>query len=223
MQRSRELEHMGVDELTPAQDGGSIPERINFFFSILGRADVDLFASEENAHCLLHFSRQNNALTQSWSSCHLYAFPPIALLPQVIRRIEKDNCTVMLVTPRWPNQPWFPELIRMLSTALCRIPLKKTLGSPPRAVKPTCMAPRRESLPILRGVLTTITEARAPFTRRLYSQKWAIFTGLCKTRCIDQLTCEIVHILSFLQQLSNSSYLHEFYVKEHIYQHFMHN
>lgn len=33
MQRSRELEHMGVDELTPAQDGGSIPERIEFFLA----------------------------------------------------------------------------------------------------------------------------------------------------------------------------------------------
>lgn len=60
--------------------------------------DFDLFSSEENSHCTIFFSRKKDVLPHKLSSSHLYAFPLEALLPQVIRQIKQDRCSVLLVT-----------------------------------------------------------------------------------------------------------------------------
>lgn len=52
---------------------------------------VDLFATENNYHCPIYFSKDKDALAHEWPSHPLYDFPPIALLPQVIRRIREDR------------------------------------------------------------------------------------------------------------------------------------
>ncbi|XP_051945362.1 uncharacterized protein LOC127617436 [Xyrauchen texanus] len=74
-------------------------------------------------------------------------------------------------------------------------------SSPPRSVGPSCMASQRvpENLPS--GVLRTITEARAPSTRRLYAQKWKVFSDWCDTKSLNPKSCEIPSVLAFLQEL----------------------
>ncbi len=49
------------------------------------------------------------------------AFLPIALLPQVIKRVREMKCSVLLVAPLWRNQAWFPELVQLSVTAPCMI------------------------------------------------------------------------------------------------------
>ncbi len=56
-------------------------------WGIFGRPEVDLFASEYKTHCQTYFSKDRNTLAHDWPNLLLYAFPPIALIPQVIRRI----------------------------------------------------------------------------------------------------------------------------------------
>lgn len=46
----------------------------------------------------------------------------------------------------------------------------------------------------------TITEARAPLTRRLYTVKWKVFVGWCACVYENPLSCEIPAILTFLQE-----------------------
>lgn len=53
-------------------------------------------------------------------------------------------------------------------------------------------------------MLNTLTEARAPSTRRLYAQKWSIFSDWCTTKDLNPNTCEVEHILSFLQEMLDS-------------------
>ncbi len=77
----------------------------------------------------LIFSKQWDALTHDWPNTRLYAFPPIALLPQVIRRIRETKCSLLIVTPLWRTQVWFPEMIQLLSTAPWSIPLRRDLLS----------------------------------------------------------------------------------------------
>ncbi len=50
-------------------------------WEVFGRARIDLFASEDNSHCPIYFTRSTDALAHEWPSLPLYAFPPIALLP----------------------------------------------------------------------------------------------------------------------------------------------
>ncbi len=49
-------------------------------------------------------------------------------------------------------------------------------------------------------VVDTITEVRAPSTRRLYACKWAVFERWCESNGRDPENCPVSDILDFLQQ-----------------------
>ncbi len=76
------------------------------------------------------------------------------------------------------------------------------LASPTRTMGSTCLAAQRSS-PIVtlpQRMLDTITEARAPSTRRLYAHKWRIFETWCSSRMENPVSCPTAVILSFLQE-----------------------
>ncbi len=63
----------------------------------LGRVWVDLFTSEDNFHCPVFLAKSTDALAHKWPSLPLYAFPPVALLPQVLFSTPWTNgCAVSL-------------------------------------------------------------------------------------------------------------------------------
>ncbi len=49
-------------------------------------------------------------------------------------------------------------------------------------------------------VQETITSARAPATRMLYSSKWGVFESWCLARAIDSVNCPVGPVLEFLQE-----------------------
>ena len=63
------------------------------------------------------------------------------------------------------------------------------------------MGAQRVSVNLTEGVLNTITQARAPSTRRLYASKWSVFSSWCAARGLSPLDCEVTEVLSFLQEL----------------------
>ncbi len=68
-------------------------------------------------------------MPNDWSNLLLYAFPLIALIPQVIRRIREQKHRVLSVALLWRNQHWFAELPRLLTAAPWPIPLRRDLLS----------------------------------------------------------------------------------------------
>ncbi len=94
-----------------------------------GKAEVDLFASKDNSHCPTYYSKDRDALAHDWPNLLLYAFPPIALLPQVVRRVREQGHKVLLVAPLWRNQPWLSELTQLLTAAPWPVPLRRDLLS----------------------------------------------------------------------------------------------
>ncbi len=50
-------------------------------------------------------------------------------------------------------------------------------------------------------MLNTISQARAQSTRCLYALKWSVFSAWCTTHGTDPVVCDILLILSFLQEL----------------------
>ena len=73
------------------------------------RAQVDLFANRQNTCCPLWFSLGGDnpplgmdALSHQWPSLHLYAFPPVPLLQQVLCRIVDEGRELLLVAPTGP-------------------------------------------------------------------------------------------------------------------------
>ncbi|XP_073668191.1 uncharacterized protein [Paramisgurnus dabryanus] len=110
------------------------PLSIELIWSQFGKAEVDLFASEENTHCPLFFSLTSSplggeALSLPWPRASKYAFPPIKLLPSVLHKIREEKATVTLIAPYWPNQPWFPELLELSTAPPWPIPLRRDLLS----------------------------------------------------------------------------------------------
>ncbi len=51
------------------------------------------------------------------------------------------------------------------------------------------------------NLLNTISQAKAPSTRRLYALKWSVFSAWFTTHGADPKVCDISLILSFLQEL----------------------
>ncbi|KAL0153258.1 hypothetical protein M9458_051433, partial [Cirrhinus mrigala] len=84
---------------------------------VFGQAQVDFFATQENAECPLWFSLIHpaplglDAMVQMWPRLRLYAFPPIALLPGVLERVRREGVRLLLVAPYWPAQAWFSDLM----------------------------------------------------------------------------------------------------------------
>uniref|UniRef100_A0AAV2K2P3 ribonuclease H n=1 Tax=Knipowitschia caucasica TaxID=637954 RepID=A0AAV2K2P3_KNICA len=57
-----------------------------------------------------------------WPGGLLYAFPPVRLLPVLLRRIEQERRSVILVAPDNPHARWFPFLRGMASIQGARAP-----------------------------------------------------------------------------------------------------
>ena len=78
--------NLGADMLSrsnvPSDEWMLHPQTVLKIWEIFGKAEVDLFASENNSHCPTYFSKDTDALAHDWPSLLLYAFPPIALIPR---------------------------------------------------------------------------------------------------------------------------------------------
>ncbi len=78
---------------------------------------------------LLNFfiMKSTDALAIEWPSPPLYAFPPIALLPQVLRQVREQRHKLLLIDPLWRNQPWVSDLFQLLEAAPWPIALRRDL------------------------------------------------------------------------------------------------
>ncbi|KAJ1176911.1 hypothetical protein NDU88_002178 [Pleurodeles waltl] len=112
------------------------PDLVLHIFGMWGTPQVDLFATQENAHCPLFCSLQypllgalGDAFQMSWRGQLLYAFPPIPLIPRVLRKVRQDQAQVILVAPDWPRRVWYTDLLQLSQCPPLRLPLRADLLS----------------------------------------------------------------------------------------------
>jgi hypothetical protein len=80
---------------------------------ILGPHPIDLFANSQNTQCKKYRSwAYDNTFHHKWFNG--YAFPPIKLIPATIQKVWQDKASITIIIPYWPNQPWFPWIMRSL-------------------------------------------------------------------------------------------------------------
>ena len=110
------------------------PSLVQMLWSRFGRAEVDLFASREDAQCALWFSmsaRDNPPLGvdafshKPWPKALLYAFPPVPLIPRLLARIQEERLSVILVAPERTSASWFPTMIQLLCGKPWRLPWRR--------------------------------------------------------------------------------------------------
>ncbi|XP_038147769.1 uncharacterized protein LOC119787801 [Cyprinodon tularosa] len=99
-----------------------------------GHAEVDLFASEENAHCPRFFSLTGegaplglDALAHKWPQALLYAFPPLELITPTLARVRAGKHVLILIAPRWAGKHWLAEIFQSLYGEPWRLPLRRDL------------------------------------------------------------------------------------------------
>ncbi|KAL0181298.1 hypothetical protein M9458_023704, partial [Cirrhinus mrigala] len=72
------------------------PEVVKQIWKVFGPAQVDLFATRENAQ--FHPAPLGlDVMVQVWPRLRLYTFPPIALLLGVLERVRRDGVSVLMV------------------------------------------------------------------------------------------------------------------------------
>ena len=104
----------------------------NPYVSMKGFLTIDLFASKSNHQLPVYCSREQddrafacNALSIDWTGMAAYAYPPISLLPKVLLKIEREDCVVVLIAPRWPRQTWFHALLQLMVDVPLSLPEDK--------------------------------------------------------------------------------------------------
>ncbi len=173
------------------------PLAVQKIWEVCCRARVDFFSSKDNSHCPIFFTKSTDALAHELPSLPLYAFPPIALLPQVLRRVREQRHELSLIALFWRNQPWVSELFQLLEAAPWPIPLRRDILSQANVMIwhpwPELWAlhvwPLNGSLSGLpERVLNMMAEARAPSTWRLYALKLSVFSTWCQTTPMPRMT-----------------------------------
>ncbi len=110
-------------------------QTVSQIWDLFGKAEVDLFASQESSQCPLWFSLSFpttlgiDAFAHPWPNVSLYAFPPIKLIPAVLCRVKVSGARLLLIAPFWPSQTWFSELTPLLYRPPWEIPIRRNLLS----------------------------------------------------------------------------------------------
>lgn len=99
-----------------------------------GKAEVDLFASREDAQCHLYYSLTDlsaplgvDALAHEWPRALLYAFPPLELITATLSRVRERRHSLILVAPYWPAMHWMAEIFQLLCSRPWPLPLRRDL------------------------------------------------------------------------------------------------
>ncbi|CAM4530898.1 unnamed protein product [Leuciscus chuanchicus] len=137
-------------------------------------------ASKDNAHCPKFFTKNEDALAQQPTIC-LPAGLSVATSHQENQGSAPHGA---------PHSPVLgePDLVPGANTAGRHSPLADSgekrpslssprldLASPSRALVSACMETQRIPVDLPEGVVNTITQSRAPSTRRLYTSKGSVF------------------------------------------------
>lgn len=107
---------------------------IDAVFLALESPQVDLFATVLNKKlpifCSLTYGKGEycvDAMSINWERIYGYAFPPIPMIPRIIRKVRKDKAIVLLIAPIWPRRSWYSDLLDLLCHPPILIPIKENM------------------------------------------------------------------------------------------------
>ena len=91
------------------------PEIFRSLMQIRGPCTIHLFADRLNCQLPQFCSWKpdpmalaTDAFQQNWSTGRNYAFPPFCLIMRFLAKLRAEGGELILVTPVWPTQAWYP-------------------------------------------------------------------------------------------------------------------
>ena len=193
----------------------------NVFSSLMqirGPCAIDLFADRLNSQLPQFYSWKpdplsiaTDALLQDWSRGRNYAFPPFCLIMRSLAKLQGADGELILITPVWPTQAWYPRILDMSVAPPVLLPSFPDL----------LLSPRGERHPLLLNETLSLAAwhvSSNPCNRRAFLQtlpgsswqhggqaqsqfitppgkKWHCW---CDRRQIDPLCPTLANITSFL-------------------------
>ena len=111
---------------------------------VLGTTDVDLFADRLTPQKSRYISwipdlgaMVIDAFSVKWNAMNAYVFPPFCLIGRCLPKVRKDQADLLIMTPVWPAQPWYPTLLGMLiELPILLPPIPNILTSPQGELHP---------------------------------------------------------------------------------------
>jgi len=97
------------------------PDILQRLHQTMGPLEVDLFATRLTRQ-LPHFyswrpdpeATATDAFMQDWSQQRGYANPPWCLIHRCLSKVKQQLARVVLITPFWKTQSWFPVVLELL-------------------------------------------------------------------------------------------------------------
>ena len=96
------------------------PEIFPSLTHIRGPCMLDLFADRLNCQLPRFCSWKpdpialaTDAFQQNWSTGRNYAFPPFCLIMRCLAKLRAEGGELILVTPVWPTQAWYPSILQL--------------------------------------------------------------------------------------------------------------
>ena len=106
--------------------------------NLLGKREIDLFASRLNNQLNQYVSWHPDpgaafidAFNLNWHNIQFYAFPPFRLIARCLQKCITDEAEGILITPLWPTQFWFPQLLQLIQGKPVMFPQHKLVLQQP--------------------------------------------------------------------------------------------
>ena len=87
----------------------------------MGPCEIDLFASCLTRQLPTFYSwrpdpeaENTDAFSQNWSSTRGFANPSWCLIPRALSQAKQQQARVIMITPLWVTQPWYPTILEIL-------------------------------------------------------------------------------------------------------------
>ena len=146
------------------QESRTIKDRCDWMLNLrqiqaqMGPCKVDLFASHLTKQLPWFYSWRPDpeaegvdAFNHDWSQTRGFANPPWYLIPRCLAQLKRQKARIVLITPLWNTQPWYPILLELLAQMAtpadrsCEMPNSTGVCNESKDTRPNCMTHLRES------------------------------------------------------------------------------
>ena len=195
--------------------------------SVLGPLEMDRFASRLTKQLPRFYSwrpdpeaEATDAFMQDWAACRGFANPPWCLIHRCLTKLKKQVARIVLITPLWKTQPWYPLVLELLEDFPRRIPHQSDLVAMPQGQEflmqqrvPQLVAwPIRQSYSS-RGFSSQASDLMLASwrdkTNSNYSSSFSRWCSWCQPRGRDPLSGPIDDVVNFLADLFSQGYQYQ--------------
>jgi hypothetical protein len=175
-----------------------------------GRPYLDLFATSLNRKLDTFVSPVPeplayavDAMSISWKGMFVYAFPPFRFLSQVLQKVSRESCKIILIAPAWPNQAWFTDLLRLSFARPLLLPLRMNLLS---QLKGRILHPSPENLHLHAWLLSGRESDRKAFLSEQPTTSLRLSNSLQRLSTMQSGQSSLIGVLDRKLILSKSLY-----------------